>query len=302
MFGDQSLKYELAALAAALCWAITPLISAPASNHLGALAFGRLRQITIAALLAIFVFATGRWQSLDGPVLFKLLLSGVVGVFIGDTLLFLALNRLGPRRNGIMFALNAPMAAVLGWLLLGETMSMTDVIGIGITMAGVLLAILYGKRPGQSHGLEAVKGPLWIGIALGLGAALGQASGSIIARPVMAAGVDPFVASMLRVGIAAVCLSTLMSLPFEAVKPANALNWKMTWLTVISGIIAMGIGMTLLLFALSGGKTGVISTLSATSPVIILPLLWWRTKERPAAGAWAGAGLAVIGMALMFLG
>lgn len=59
--------------------------------------------------------------------------------------------------------------------------------------------------------------------------------------------------------------------------------------------------MTLLLFALSGGNVGIVSTLSATSPVIIMPLLWMRTGERPAAGAWAGAALVVVGMAFLFL-
>lgn len=59
--------------------------------------------------------------------------------------------------------------------------------------------------------------------------------------------------------------------------------------------------MTLLLYALSGGKAGIGSTLSATSPVILLPMLWARTGERPAAGAWAGAALVVAGMALILL-
>jgi uncharacterized membrane protein len=59
--------------------------------------------------------------------------------------------------------------------------------------------------------------------------------------------------------------------------------------------------MTLLLFALSGGKVGIVSTLSATSPVLILPMLWATTGERPAQGAWAGAALVVAGMALIFL-
>ena len=48
--------------------------------------------------------------------------------------------------------------------------------------------------------------------------------------------------------------------------------------------------MTLLLYALAGGKVGIVSTLSATSPVLILPLLWLRTGQRPAPGAWAGRG------------
>lgn len=55
--------------------------------------------------------------------------------------------------------------------------------------------------------------------------------------------------------------------------------------------------MTLLVFALSGG---IVSTLSATSPVIILPLIWLRTGQRPSAGAWVGALIVIVGMGLIF--
>ncbi len=145
------------------------------------------------------------------------------------------------------------------------------------------------------------QGPLWIGVLLGLGAATGQAIGSIIVRPVMAAGIDPFVASMLRVGIAAFCLSILIQLPIPSVKPRAPLTLNVAVMTALTGMLALGMGMTLLLFALAGGKVGIVSTLSATSPVMILPMLWLRTGERPAAGAWAGAALVVLGMALIFI-
>jgi drug/metabolite transporter (DMT)-like permease len=293
--------YELAAFGAAICWATTALISSVPSGHLGALAFNRLRQAAVTILLAAYVLMSGRLQALSPHEAALLVASGIFGIFLGDTLLFNALNRVGPRRSSILFALNAPISAVLGWLLLNETLPFYATAGITLTCAGVILAIFFGKRPGQTHKLEEVKGSLLVGVMLGLGAALGQATGSIIARPIMASGFDPFLASMLRVGVAACCLSVLMALPFEAVKPRNPPTWKIAGLTVLSGILAMGIGMTLLLFALSGGKTGIVATISATSPVLILPMLWLRTGERPAAGAWAGAAIAVAGMAMLFL-
>ena len=293
--------HELAALGAATCWSVTGLISAGPAGHLGALAFNRFRQIFVTCLLAAYVLATGAWHQLDAANVAPLLVSGLIGIFIGDTLLFATLNRVGPRRSGILFALNAPIAALLGWLALGEDLSTNAVAGIALTVAGVVLAIVFGKRRDQLHAWEKVKGPLWIGVVLGLGAATGQAVGSIIARPVMATGIDPFLASMLRVGIAAVCLTVLIQLPIPAVKPKGPLTFKVAALTALTGFIALGIGMTLLLFALSGGKVGIVSTLSATSPVIILPMLWARTGERPANGAWAGAALVVAGMGLIFL-
>lgn len=292
--------YELAALGAATCWALTGIISAGPAGHLGALAFNRLRQVFVTALLAIYVLGTGSWRELSLDSALPLLLSGFIGIFVGDTLLFTALNRLGPRRSGILFALNAPISAVLGWFILGETLSARAVIGICITLSGVSMAILFGKRRSQMHEWERVKGSLAIGVGFGLLAALGQSIGSIIVRPVMATGMDPFVASMLRVGIAAMCLSALVQLPVKALKPRNPLTWKVAIVTAASGMTSLGIGMTLLLFALSGGKVGIVSTISATTPVIILPLLWLRTGERPAMGAWIGAALVVSGMALIF--
>lgn len=292
--------HELAALGAAACWALTGVISAGPAGHLGALAFNRVRQIFVTAMLALLVLATGAWRELNADNIGLLALSGVIGIFLGDTLLFATLNRVGPRRSGILFALNAPMAAILGFLVLGERLSASAVAGIALTVAGVLLAILFGKRRAQMHVWETVKGPLWIGVALGLGAALGQAIGSIIAKPVMASGLDPFAASMVRVGVAAFCLSALIAMPIPAVKPKGPLTWRIFLLTALTGALALGVGMTLLLFALSGGNVGIVSTLSATSPVLILPLLWLRTGERPAAGAWLGAAFVVAGMALIF--
>lgn len=294
--------HEIAALAAATCWSFTGLISAVPAGHLGALSFNRTRQLFVTAVLALYVLGTGTWHGLAWDHVLPLLLSGIVGIFLGDTLLFAALNRVGPRRAGILFALNAPMTAALGWVWLGERLSLEAVSGVLLTVAGVGMAIRFGTRKSDVDRLEDVKGPLWIGVALGLGAALGQAAGSIIARPVMASGIDPFAASMLRVGIAALFLTALMQLPLQSVKAKGTLTWRIAGLTALTGILALGIGMTLLLFALSGGKAGIITTLSATSPVLILPLLWLKTGRRPAPGAWAGAGLVVIGMALLFAG
>ena len=224
----------------------------------------------------------------------------VLSVSLGDTCLFLTMNRLGPRRSNILFSTNAPISALLGWLFLGETIVAQKIVGIAIVFAGVILAIVFGKRRSQLDTWESVKGPLPLGIALGLTAALCQSVGSLIARPVMESGVDPATASALRVGVSVICLSLLMATGWKAVQPKAALTMRTTALIAISGIAAMGVGMTLVLFGLSGGKVGIIATLSATTPAWILPLIWIRTRERPAAFAWVGAALVILGSGLIF--
>jgi drug/metabolite transporter (DMT)-like permease len=292
--------HETAALAAALCWAFGGMVSAEPAQRLGAMRFNRLRLVMVFVMLAAWVAATGSWQSIERAHVVPIMLSGFVGIFLGDTALFLTMNRLGPRRTGILFSLNAPIAALLGWLVLGETLSPLALTGIGLTFAGVTLAIVFGKRRSQLHHWESVRGPLWIGVVLGLTAAISQAAGSLIARPVMAAGADAVAASAIRIGVAALCLSLFLRLPLRGLRSGEPLSGALAAWVALSGLLGMAVGMTLILFALSGGKVGIVSTLSATTPALILPLLWWRTGEVPAFGAWIGAGLAIIGSGLIF--
>lgn len=295
--------HEIAALAAATVWALTGLVSVTPARHLGAIAFNRLRMAMVFAMLAVWVTLTGTWDTLSGDAFWPLVWSGVIGIFLGDTALFLTMNRLGPRRTAILFSMNAPMSVVLGWIVLGEALSAVTLVGIVIAMAGVVLAIVFGKRKDQLHQWESVTGPLLVGVGLGLAAALCQSIGALIARPVMETGVvDPAAASAVRIGVAALCLTVLMQVPAAAVRQANPLTWTIAGFTALSGFLAMALGMTFLLFALSGGEVGIVTTLSATTPAIMLPLLWWRTREMPAAGAWIGAALVVIGSALIFTG
>ncbi|WP_029062518.1 DMT family transporter [Labrenzia sp. DG1229] len=293
--------YEAAALGAASLWALTGLLSAAPAQHLGAIAFNCTRMVLVTIMLCVWVMLTGGWNSIGSGHLTPLILSGFIGIFMGDTALFLTLNRMGPRRTAMLFALNAPMSAILGWLILDETLTAIQVLGIGLIFLGVLLAIRFGKRKSQLHKWESIKGPLWVGVVFGIAAALSQSIGSLIARPVMETGVDPVAASSIRVGVAALGLVLLTRLPFSWVKPAGNFTLPVVGIIAVSGLLGMGIGMTLILFALSGGEVGIIATLSATTPAVMLPMMWWRTKEFPALGAWAGAALVVAGSALLFV-
>lgn len=293
--------YELAALGAAACWAITGILSQSAAQALGPFGFNRLRQGMVAVMLAAIVFATGRWQGIESGDLLRLALSGVIGIFLGDTLLYVSLIRLGPRRAGALFALNAPMAAVMGWLFLGEDLPPLAILGVVLSTLGVAMTVLGRAGRSGGHRFEAVRGSVLIASGYGLVAAAGQALGSLIARPVMAGGFDPYAASLIRVGFAVACMVVLIAMPIPAVKPLARPTPRVIALSALSGFIAMVVGMTLLMFALQGGKVGIVSTLSALSPVLILPVLWIMTGARPSVTSWAGAIIAVTGMALIFL-
>lgn len=289
--------HELAALGTATCWAMTGLFAADAVRSLGPFHFNLIRQLFVTALLALIVLATHAFALPNMATALTLAISGIIGILIGDTLNFAAVGRLGPRRAGAVFALNAPMAAILGWALLGEALPWPAIVGIVLTASGVALAIL--GRPSQgAHRLETLQGTIIIGVLFGLGAAFGQAAGSLIARPVMTAGLNPYLASLFRVGASGLTMGLLAATAYAPPTPKFSRNALA--LTALTAIIGLLIGMTLFLYALQGSQTGIIATLSATSPVIILPLLWLRTGQRPSALSWCGATLAIAGLGLIF--
>ncbi len=294
--------YYLAALGAALCWAFSAIVSTNPPAELGAMGFVRIRMTMVFFMLAAVLLVTGGWRAFESSHITPAVISGLIGILAGDSALFATVNRLGPRRAGILFASNAVFSVILGWLFLSEKLGAMTLAGIIMALAGVALAILFGKRGNTVHQWEVVRGPLVVGVAFGLFSGLCQATGSIIIRPVMAADADPFAIAAIRVGIAALGLTLAMFAGVASARAKTALTPKLAGQVALSGFSSMGVGMTLLLFALSGGEVGIVATLSATTPALVLPLLWWKTGDMPPPLAWLGAALVVAGSGMIFVG
>jgi len=288
----------LAALGAALCWACSGMIAITPVRQAGSFPFNYARMLLVFAMLLFALAVLRGWPSLTPEQWLRLCASGLIGILVGDTILYTSLGRLGPRRNSIIFATNAPMTAMLGYFWLGEALGWRAIVGVALVTAGGALAIAFGGRREDAHHWESVRGDVRVGVAIGLTAALCHSIGTLIAKPVMAAGVDPVGASAVRVGVSALGLTLLAARRgrsiFAAFTPSTLA------LTALSGFVGVAVGMTLLLYGMGHGNTGVIATLSATTPVMVLPLLWIRTRQRPAAGAWVGALIASAGVALIF--
>jgi len=292
---------ETLALGAAATWACSSLLSASAVARLGAFAFSRWRLAFACAMLWALAFATGSWRSLQVDGAGVLALSGVIGIFVGDTALFACMERLGPRRSGILFATHALFSAVLAWLFLGESLSGWTLVGSALLVAGVMTAIAFGRRETELHHWESTRGRLAIGIALGLVAALGQSVATLMLKPLMQGGMDPVAASAVRMSSGLAAHAVLLLSGWRVVRAMHAPRWVDLGYTFASAAMGMTLGMTLILKALQNGSAGMVGMLSSVTPVMLLPLLWWVYRRRPALGGWCGAVLTVAGCVLILL-
>jgi drug/metabolite transporter (DMT)-like permease len=295
------LIYYFIATMAALCWAVASLISADVTRKIGGLAFNRLRLFFVSIMLIGYTFYLDTWNTINHEFLFTILFSGIIGIFLGDTLLFIALQKIGPRRNNILFSLAAPFTVILNIIFLNEIMSTINLIGCIIVFCGVVVAIAYGNSKDKNHRWEVVEGNIYLGVSLGIGAALCQAIGLIMMKPILTMGADPIASAALRTAISFVFLAFTFFLNYKIFNTKTNLSFKILGQSILSGFLGMALGMSLLLIALKYADAGIVATLSSTSPIMILFLIWLLTKKIPTIGAWIGTVLAIIGSGLIFI-
>ncbi len=288
---------ELFALSAAVCFAVSGMIIGELQGKVGLFRLARWQMLTATLLTGLLSLLHGGWNGLELWQVAYLCASSLFGIVIASTTYYAAIYATGARITALLFTLTSPFALALGYLIFGEKVSGQQGLGVMLVLVGILLAI--GFPGGKGEGRAERFG--WAGIALGVITALGQAVGSLWARPAMASGVDPFTAMTLRAGLGALFFVTINLLPIQAIRSNEAFALRNLAMVVVSAIFGTGLGMSLLMAALAHGKVGIVSTLSSMTPVVILPMVWLRSGKAPHKTAWLGAMLAVAGTAAISL-
>lgn len=299
---------EIAALSASAFWAFASLLFAQLGRDTSAVALNMIKcAIAFALMLLTLAVLDGRiWPVELAPLdAGYLAISGFIGITIGDSAFFLALNRLGPRRVLLFSALTPPATAVMAVPVLGEPLTATMLSGMAVTMAGVVWVILERTTPRDETRAAAQperdkRDEFW-GIAFALVAVACQAGGNVLTK-LGGHSIDALEISVVRLaagvlGLVVVILGTRkvreLAVPFKTFRTAI--------MVVVATILGTYLGIWLLNAGLKYTFVGVASTLSSTSPIWILPLAYFILKEKISARAVFGAVIAVAGVAILFL-
>jgi len=271
----------------------------------------------IRLLLAVFLYAgfllvaTGSLypSGVNEQQWFWLGLSGIVGLVIGDGCGFKALVMIGPRLTMLIYASSPIMTTIIAWIFLGEQLSFVDVIGIAITIGGISWVVLERRFDHNSHFNlshdHPDRGSLMKGVLLGLVAALGQASGLVLAKHGMlhAGGtVEPLQAAYVRMVVSLLVLWAITALRGQIPNTLRAMkNRRALSLCAAGATDGPFLGVWMSLVAIKYIAAGLAATLNSTTPVMILPLVVLWYKERVTLRATLGAVVTVCGVALIFL-
>jgi drug/metabolite transporter (DMT)-like permease len=261
---------EVAALAAAFVWAVSTVIFGRLGKSLSPLVLNLAKGcIAIALIVVTLVLRANLQPELPSAAVFWLLLSGAIGIGLGDTAYFKAINGLGARRALLMESLAPPLAALLALVFLGEQLSAIAWMGIFLTILGVAWVI--SERVPVVDGASPHLG--W-GVAWGLLAALGQASGAVMSRGALAdTVVDPLWSGLLRIVAGVVVLVFLVGWRGQVRAKLRPLRSRQLLPVVaLAAFLGTYLGIWLQQISFKYTPAGIAQALLATSPLFVLPI------------------------------
>ena len=305
---------EIISLGVAVSWTITAWFADKASRRVGAMVTNVLRLVLATLFLGVLLWITiGHPYPVyaDGNTWLWLGLSALVGYVFGDYCLFNCYIYLGPRFGQLMMTLAPPMAAIAGWLMLGEALGWTSMLAMGITLCGIAISIL-SRDSGHHFKLDL---PLK-GILLGVGAGVGQGVGLVLSKigmqyysaalpadaPAMMEGMLPFASTMMRAIIGGLGFLLILLLQMDFGKLRNAVKdpVAMKYASIIT-LFGPAVGVSLSLMAVRYANAGIASTLMALTPVLILAPEVLVNKKKIRLKEIVGLIVSITGVALFFL-
>ena len=294
------------ALLATLLFATSSVAARRSIHHLGSANASLFRILLAATVLGLYAHLWG--AGLSGPALPWFVVSGLIGFGICDTALFLALPLLGAQLASLMVqCLAAPVAALTEWAWLGTRIDGDKLLGGAVILTGVALALL-PRRGTHPH-------PPLTPRAIGLGviAAAGQGVGAVLSRHGQLlsreAGVPIDGLSVAYQRILAGVAFTFVWWSWQrartrsaATSPPPALPWARAWpWVVVNGLSGPCLGVACYQWAFQTHPTGVVMSITALTPLMVIPLAWGIEGVKPTVRGVAGGVLAVFGVIWMAL-
>ena len=305
---------EIISLGVAVSWTITAWFADKASRRVGAMVTNVLRLVLATLFLGALLWVTiGHPYPLyaDKDAWLWLGLSALVGYVFGDYCLFSCYLYIGPRFGQLMMTLAPPMAAIAGWIMLGETLAWTSILAMGVTLSGIAISIL-SRDSGTHFKLDL---PLK-GILLGIGAGVGQGVGLVLSKigmqyysqaipadaPRLMEGMLPFASTMMRAIIGGAGFLIILGLQrgFGKLRSAVKDPVAMKYASIIT-LFGPAIGVSLSLMAVRYANAGIASTLMALTPVFILIPDILVNKKKIRLKEIIGLAVSITGVALFFL-
>jgi drug/metabolite transporter, DME family len=308
---------ELAALLSAMVWAATSVMLTSLTSRTQPIVLSALRLTVGSAALALTLLASGQFHSYGDATTLEILGvmgSGVVGYAFGDTLYIRVLGLLGLQKAfPISMALYISMTVVGGIVILGEPFKWGLPLGALLIGAGIVLIVVPGARePDQPLSVVPPAGPALsvfedlthsgvadphplLGYALLVLVGLFWATATLWLAGARGS-LEPVAAGAIRAPAGGLSLLAFALVTRPAAVRASFARRRTILGILVAGLLGTGFGSLMYVYAVSEAGAARTAVLSATAPLMGLPLSMIFLRERFTRRVAAGTLICVAGI------
>ena len=291
---------EVAALTAAFMWAISSLFWREIKLSAGAMNLSKNTIGLVLMLLHLGVLTAVTHEAAftaSASSIGLLIVSGLIGVAIGDTLFLRSLQILGPRIS-LMLATTSPIfSVVLGLVFLREQLLIIVVVGILLTVAGLIIVLTDSAAAKEAPNMYP--GKVAAGVWCGIAAAFCQSVGGVFSR-IGSRDCSGLEAAIYRIAVGMVVLIVFYHWRGKLRPIVRSLfQFDMIKLLLPATVIGTWMGVWLCQVAYKNSDVAIAQTLLSTCPLFAVPVIWFWDKKRLSARGFMGTLIAVTGVALV---
>lgn len=294
---------ELAALIGTLLFGIANVVYRSQREEIDTISINSLKTwetVPFLVLLVMVLGVVGDISQFSSKILILLGASVILGLIFGD-LLYLKGQELAGVSKAFPVAMTFPLIIyLLEITFLEETFLMSKGLAIFVIVSGVALIGKSAVGPNNHSSISPqalISQEQGLGILLAILAAFFWATGALVLSEGVE-DVDPIAASLVRVAFASVILVPMVGINYQK-KDWEIPSSKSILLVLIAGFFGMTIGSTLYVIAIKLSGASTTAAITATAPVISIPLSAVFLKEKITPLIIVGTFLTAIGVLLL---
>ncbi|MCF7926873.1 MAG: DMT family transporter [Candidatus Izimaplasma sp.] len=290
---------EFISLGTALCWTLTVISFEKAGKDVGSISVNYLRIIFGFLFLGLFLWITrGSFIPIDASYhsWTWLLASGIIGLVIGDLFLFQAFLDVGGRISLVIMSMVPVLTSIMSFIFLDEVLSLIDILGMILTLGGILFVLYYKRQNKQPSHPHIVRGILFALIG-----AFAQAIGLIFSKVGMG-DFNAFAATQIRIIAALIGFTLFMFFKSNWKNVRFAVTKKRAMIYILIGsFFGPFLGVSTSLLAIQYTQIGIATTIAQTNVLMIIPFSVLMFNEKINMQEIIGTIIAFSGVALLFL-
>ncbi|MBP6875584.1 MAG: DMT family transporter [Candidatus Eisenbacteria bacterium] len=286
---------EFYALVCTAIWSFAVILLQRATETAPPLLLNLFRSSLGLALLLLSIAVMGSPLFPDVPLhdYLILVLSGIAGIAIADTLFHKALHLAGAGVNAIVSTIYSPLVVLMAFWMIGERIQALDFLGMACIMSSLLLVGSLKPRENRT------RAQMLAGIAIGMTEMLFLSFSIVLAKPVLNRSPILWATTIRQLG-AVVALIVIVACSPQRRQALALYRPSPTWRFAIPGSV-LGSYLSLI-FWIAGMKytqASIAAILNQTSTIVILILAVIFLGESFTPRRAMAAGLAFVGVLLI---